>query len=128
MDRGQNYVISPQTLDQPKPRIDHLLQPSIPTSSPPSVEFHKITASTQAMPLRVANFRYFECVKNHSVSLGNYAIDGCAEFMPRDEGTPEFFQCIACCCHLNFNWKEIHRPWWQRAGELEQGSRGVEDC
>ncbi|KAK3416009.1 hypothetical protein EUGRSUZ_H01283 [Eucalyptus grandis] len=47
IDHGQDHVISPQTLDQPKPRIDHLLQPSIPTSSPPTAKFTKIPASTQ---------------------------------------------------------------------------------
>ncbi|KAF7850300.1 hypothetical protein BT93_L5633 [Corymbia citriodora subsp. variegata] len=108
IDRCQNHVISPQTLDQPKPRIDHLLQPSIPTSSSTSAEFPKVRTSTQTMPQPVANFRYRECLKNHAVSIGGHVVDGCGEFMPSgDEGTPEFFRCAACGCHRNFHRKEF---------------------
>lgn len=107
-DHGQNHVISPQTLDQPKPRIDHPLQPSIPNSSLPSAEFSKITTLTPATPRPVANFRYRECLKNHAISIGGHVVDGCGEFMPDgDDGAPEFFRCAACGCHRNFHRKEI---------------------
>lgn len=108
IDHGQNHVISTQTLDQPKPRIDDLLQPSVPTSSPPAAEFPNMTALTQALPPPPANFRYRECLKNHAISIGGHVVDGCGEFMPRgDEDTPEFFRCAACSCHRNFHRKEI---------------------
>ncbi|KAF7849043.1 hypothetical protein BT93_L1302 [Corymbia citriodora subsp. variegata] len=104
----KTYFVSLRTLDQPKPRIDHLLQPSIPPSSPPSAEFPKTRTSTQAMPPPAANFRYRECLKNHAASLGRHAVDGCGEFMPSgDQGTPEFFRCAACLCHCSFHRKEI---------------------
>lgn len=105
---GQDLVISPQTLDQPKPRIDHLLQPSIPTSSPASAELSRIMTLSPATPPPEANFRYRECLKNHAVSIGGHVVDGCGEFMPSgEEGTPEFFRCAACRCHRNFHRKEI---------------------
>ncbi|XP_048128966.1 zinc-finger homeodomain protein 5-like isoform X2 [Rhodamnia argentea] len=108
--KAQNHVILPQTLDQPKPRIDHPLQPSIPppNSILASAEFPKITTLTPATPLPAANFRHRECLKNHAISVGGHVVDGCGEFMPDgDEGAPEFFRCAACGCHRNFHRKEI---------------------
>lgn len=63
--------------------------------------------------------RYRECQKNHAVSFGGHAVDGCCEFMPAgEEGSLEAVICAACNCHRNFHRKEIdgetasscHRP------------------
>ncbi|XP_023738137.1 zinc-finger homeodomain protein 3 [Lactuca sativa] len=52
--------------------------------------------------------RYRECLKNHAVSIGGIATDGCGEFMPSgEEGTLEALTCSACNCHRNFHRKEI---------------------
>ncbi|CAJ1971709.1 unnamed protein product [Sphenostylis stenocarpa] len=52
--------------------------------------------------------RYRECQKNHAVSFGGHAVDGCCEFMPAGEdGTLEAVICAACNCHRNFHRKEI---------------------
>ncbi|XP_061362363.1 zinc-finger homeodomain protein 2-like [Gastrolobium bilobum] len=52
--------------------------------------------------------RYRECQKNHAVSFGGHAVDGCCEFMPAgEEGTLEAVICAACNCHRNFHRKEI---------------------
>eukprot|EP01018_Ginkgo_biloba_P018246 Gb_30271 [translate_table: standard] len=52
--------------------------------------------------------RYRECLKNHAVGLGGYAVDGCGEFMPSgDEGTLEALKCAACDCHRNFHRREV---------------------
>ncbi|XP_019057686.1 PREDICTED: zinc-finger homeodomain protein 2 isoform X2 [Tarenaya hassleriana] len=51
--------------------------------------------------------RYRECLKNHAVSIGGHAVDGCGEFMPSgEEGTLESLKCAACGCHRNFHRKE----------------------
>ncbi|XP_028754520.1 zinc-finger homeodomain protein 2 [Neltuma alba] len=51
--------------------------------------------------------RYRECLKNHAVSLGGHALDGCGEFMPAGaEGTLDALKCAACNCHRNFHRKE----------------------
>ncbi|XP_027332707.1 zinc-finger homeodomain protein 2-like [Abrus precatorius] len=66
-----------------------------------------------------AAVRYRECQKNHAVSFGGHAVDGCCEFMAAGEdGTLEAVICAACNCHRNFHRKEIdgemttfhHRP------------------
>ncbi|KAK7301139.1 hypothetical protein RJT34_12000 [Clitoria ternatea] len=66
-----------------------------------------------------AAVRYRECQKNHAVSFGGHAVDGCCEFMPAGaDGTLEAVICAACNCHRNFHRKEIdgemtsfhHRP------------------
>lgn len=52
--------------------------------------------------------RYRECQKNHAVSFGGHAVDGCCEFMAAgEEGTLEAVICAACNCHRNFHRKEI---------------------
>ncbi|KAI3509069.1 hypothetical protein L1887_24095 [Cichorium endivia] len=52
--------------------------------------------------------RYGECLKNHAVSIGRSATDGCGEFTPSgEEGTLEGLTCSACNCHRNFHRKEI---------------------
>jgi len=52
--------------------------------------------------------RYRECMKNHAVSIGGHAIDGCGEFMPSgEEGTLEALKCAACNCHRNFHRREV---------------------
>lgn len=51
--------------------------------------------------------RYKECLKNHAVNIGGYAVDGCGEFMAAgDEGTLDALKCAACNCHRNFHRKE----------------------
>ncbi|KAI5435579.1 hypothetical protein KIW84_022120 [Lathyrus oleraceus] len=52
--------------------------------------------------------RYRECQKNHAVSFGGHAVDGCCEFISAgEEGTLEAVICAACNCHRNFHRKEI---------------------
>ncbi|KAK6938099.1 ZF-HD homeobox protein, Cys/His-rich dimerization domain [Dillenia turbinata] len=51
--------------------------------------------------------RYRECLKNHAISIGGHAVDGCGEFMAAgDEGTLDALKCAACNCHRNFHRKE----------------------
>ncbi|XP_077213778.1 zinc-finger homeodomain protein 1-like [Tasmannia lanceolata] len=51
--------------------------------------------------------RYRECLKNHAVSIGGHAVDGCGEFMAAgEEGTLDGLKCAACNCHRNFHRKE----------------------
>lgn len=51
--------------------------------------------------------RYRECLKNHAVSIGGHAVDGCGEYMPAgQEGTLDSLKCAACGCHRNFHRKE----------------------
>ncbi|KAB2628836.1 zinc-finger homeodomain protein 2-like [Pyrus ussuriensis x Pyrus communis] len=51
--------------------------------------------------------RYRECLKNHAVSIGGHALDGCGEFLSAgDEGTMDALKCAACNCHRNFHRKE----------------------
>ncbi|KAE9595972.1 putative transcription factor ZF-HD family [Lupinus albus] len=52
--------------------------------------------------------KYKECQKNHAVSFGGHAVDGCCEFIAAgEEGTLEAVICAACNCHRNFHRKEI---------------------
>ncbi|KAG1366575.1 zinc-finger homeodomain protein 2 [Cocos nucifera] len=52
--------------------------------------------------------RYRECLKNHAVSIGGHAVDGCGEFMAAgEEGTLDALRCAACGCHRNFHRKEV---------------------
>ncbi|MCE3215673.1 hypothetical protein HAX54_003171 [Datura stramonium] len=66
--------------------------------------------------------KYRECLKNHAVGIGGYAVDGCGEFMPAgtgyavdgcgefmpagEDGTVDALKCAACNCHRNFHRKE----------------------
>ncbi|GAB4861328.1 hypothetical protein Ancab_036489 [Ancistrocladus abbreviatus] len=51
--------------------------------------------------------KYKECLKNHAVSIGGHAVDGCGEFMPAgEEGTLDALKCAACNCHRNFHRRE----------------------
>lgn len=51
--------------------------------------------------------RYRECLKNHAVTIGGHALDGCGEFMAAGtEGTLDALKCAACNCHRNFHRKE----------------------
>ncbi|XP_076884615.1 zinc-finger homeodomain protein 2-like [Bidens hawaiensis] len=57
---------------------------------------------------RKTGFRYKECLKNHAISIGGHALDGCGEFMPAgDDGTLDGLKCAACNCHRNFHRKEV---------------------
>ncbi|XP_073063842.1 zinc-finger homeodomain protein 2-like isoform X1 [Primulina eburnea] len=77
-----------------------LLRQDSPQQSPPaeaSTPFNSATSIT-----------YRECLKNHAANTGNYAVDGCREFMPGgEEGTQESLKCAACDCHRNFHRKEV---------------------
>ncbi|KAG7606774.1 Zinc-finger homeodomain protein 12 [Arabidopsis thaliana] len=49
---------------------------------------------------------YNECLKNHAVSLGGHALDGCGEFTPKSTTIltdPPSLRCDACGCHRNFH-------------------------
>ncbi|KAG6648771.1 hypothetical protein CIPAW_07G168700 [Carya illinoinensis] len=53
--------------------------------------------------------RYRECMKNHALSIGGHAVDGCCEFLAAgDEGTLDALKCAACNCHRNFHRKETN--------------------
>lgn len=61
-----------------------------------------------ALGAAAAAVRYRECQKNHAVSFGGHAVDGCCEFMAAgDDGMLEGVICAACNCHRNFHRKEI---------------------
>ncbi|XP_007222197.1 zinc-finger homeodomain protein 2 [Prunus persica] len=63
-----------------------------------------ITNTTTTLTTMV---RYRECLKNHAVSIGGHAVDGCCEFLAAgDEGTMDALICAACNCHRNFHRKE----------------------
>jgi ZF-HD class homeobox domain-containing protein len=58
-----------------------------------------------------AGTRYRECLKNHAVGIGGYAVDGCGEFMAAgEEGSIDALRCAACGCHRNFHRKESDSP------------------
>ena len=63
-----------------------------------------------AQPMRnnsKSKARYRECLKNHAVSIGGHALDGCGEFLAAGaEGTLDALKCAACNCHRNFHRKE----------------------
>ncbi|XP_009769508.1 zinc-finger homeodomain protein 2-like isoform X1 [Nicotiana tabacum] len=55
--------------------------------------------------------KYKECLKNHAVSIGGHAVDGCGEFMPAGEdGSLDSLKCAACNCHRNFHRKITQPP------------------
>ncbi|XP_054796757.1 zinc-finger homeodomain protein 2-like [Prosopis cineraria] len=65
-----------------------------------------VTTGLKAEPAAAA--RYRECQKNHAVSLGAHAVDGCGEFIAAgEEGTLDALKCAACNCHRNFHRKEM---------------------
>lgn len=80
------------------PTPPHLPQDS-PQQSPPAEPSTPFESA--------ASITYRECLKNHAASTGNYAVDGCRDFMPGGEGTQESLKCAACDCHRNFHRKEV---------------------
>ncbi|KAJ9166504.1 hypothetical protein P3X46_021250 [Hevea brasiliensis] len=92
------------------PGYDTISNSSRPKMGPASGE----GASTTAAATATANarksgslIRYRECLKNHAVSIGGHAVDGCGEFMAAgEEGTLDALKCAACNCHRNFHRKE----------------------
>ncbi|KAK2976722.1 hypothetical protein RJ640_000742 [Escallonia rubra] len=63
--------------------------------------------------LKVKLLKYRGCMKNHAVSIGGYAVDGCCEFMPAGgEGTDDALRCAACGCHKNFHVREIDKVFY----------------
>lgn len=85
-----------------------------------AAEYESMTNTSSARPAKTRGpttgggedasrkpIRYRECLKNHAVSIGGHAVDGCGEFMAAgDEGTLESLKCAACSCHRNFHRKE----------------------
>ncbi|KAE8727881.1 Detected protein of confused Function [Hibiscus syriacus] len=65
--------------------------------------------AASATPRKVGSgIRYRECLKNHAVSIGGHAVDGCGEFIAAgDEGTLDALKCAACNCHRNFHRKKL---------------------
>ncbi|KAL5982349.1 hypothetical protein ACLOJK_016420 [Asimina triloba] len=77
--------------------------PRTKTSASAAAEASHHRSSSSSRPAR-----YRECQKNHAVSIGGHAVDGCGEFMPAgDEGTLDALKCAACGCHRNFHRKEV---------------------
>lgn len=52
---------------------------------------------------------YKECRRNHAISLGKVAHDGCPEFLRRDgdENAEDAFLCACCDCHRSFHHQHI---------------------
>jgi ZF-HD class homeobox domain-containing protein len=117
VDRFSQYRSSPITekmeFDEHEEQEEDMME--IPTP-PPGYE----SVSNSARPKMGSNrgestkgggsttsFRYRECLKNHAVSIGGHAVDGCGEFMAAgEEGTLDALKCAACSCHRNFHRKE----------------------
>ncbi|KAL4197220.1 hypothetical protein AMTRI_Chr04g250000 [Amborella trichopoda] len=69
--------------------------------------------------------RYRECLKNHAVSMGGHAVDGCGEFMPAGEdGSLGALKCAACGCHRNFHRKESDGEIFRQYPHFYGGSVG----
>ncbi|XP_024368812.1 zinc-finger homeodomain protein 2 [Physcomitrium patens] len=76
---------------------------------------NRVTNMDEPRPMEAAGakakskaIRYRECNRNHAISTGGYAVDGCGEFMPGgEEGTVAALKCAACDCHRNFHRKEV---------------------
>ncbi|XP_054823957.1 zinc-finger homeodomain protein 6-like isoform X2 [Prosopis cineraria] len=108
--------------DQPLQTSDHYHPhhpPSLPSNplqqfqrntrdpDPPSVTaITPIASRSNPRPATGTTVRYRECLKNHAASMGGHIVDGCGEFMPSGEGTPQSLICAACDCHRNFHRKE----------------------
>ncbi|KAJ0695334.1 putative transcription factor ZF-HD family [Helianthus annuus] len=66
-------------------------------------------------------YRYRECLKNHALSVGGHALDGCGEFMAAGEdGTLDALKCAACSCHRNFHRKETNIQQQQQCHQPHQ--------
>lgn len=102
--------------DQDQDQEDEEME-EIPTAPPgydssSAAARHKPVAGTDggassANASRKGVIRYRECLKNHAVSIGGHAVDGCCEFMAAgEEGTLDALRCAACNCHRNFHRKE----------------------
>ncbi|PQP91833.1 zinc-finger homeodomain protein 2 [Prunus yedoensis var. nudiflora] len=87
-------------------------------------------ATTNTTTTLTTMVRYRECLKNHAVSIGGHAVDGCCEFMAAgDEGTMDALICAACNCHRNFHRKEpegelIHHHQGGTTGPYHQSASG----
>ncbi|CAL0299098.1 unnamed protein product [Lupinus luteus] len=57
--------------------------------------------------VRVKNVRYGICLKNHSIYLIGYVVDGCQAFLGNgEEGTEASRICGACGCHRDHHIRE----------------------
>ncbi|XP_027353147.1 mini zinc finger protein 2 [Abrus precatorius] len=63
--------------------------------------------NTSNSAVTVRNVRYAECQKNHAVSHGGHAVDGCREFMANGTEGAALLTCAACGCHRNFHKREV---------------------
>lgn len=76
----------------------------IPTPPP---GYESLVGHGHGNSVRTPKARYKECQKNHAMSIGGVAVDGCGEFMAAgEEGTLDALKCAACNCHRNFHRKE----------------------
>ncbi|KAH7352916.1 hypothetical protein KP509_19G069700 [Ceratopteris richardii] len=50
---------------------------------------------------------YRECMKNHAVSTGGHAVDGCGEFLACGDDGFDALTCSVCGCHRNFHRREV---------------------
>ena len=66
-----------------------------------------------------ANEFYRECQRNHAANLGNYATDGCGEFL-LDQTSPGTLLCAACGCHRNFHRKLSYGANYNRGSNSNQ--------
>jgi len=67
---------------------------------------HKMVKRYESFQRSESIVGYAECQKNHAVSIGGYAVDGCREFMASGaQGTNNALLCAACGCHRNFHRK-----------------------
>ncbi|EXB93145.1 hypothetical protein L484_024483 [Morus notabilis] len=68
-----------------------------------------LSKESETKPSKIT-VNYKECRRNHAVSIGSHAVDGCREFSPAgDQGTQQGFLCEACGCHRSFHRKEMIR-------------------
>ncbi|XP_059309424.1 zinc-finger homeodomain protein 2-like [Lycium ferocissimum] len=82
--------------------------PPQPTKTPSPPQLEPITAFNTWHNNNKNKPKYKECLKNHAVSIGGHAVDGCCEFLPSGEdGSIDSLKCAACNCHRNFHRKVV---------------------
>lgn len=111
-EEDEEITIPPPTAAAPpQPPPQAMVQPSYdsivgPNSAPSRLRVNQVISSSGG-ERRSGVVRYRECLKNHAVSIGGHAVDGCGEFMAAgEEGTLDALKCAACNCHRNFHRKE----------------------
>ncbi|KAJ8562577.1 hypothetical protein K7X08_031029 [Anisodus acutangulus] len=102
---GENQV-EKQTEEKIAPAPSH--HESLDNSNSPSPQLEPLTA---VQLFHNNKPTYKECLKNHAVSIGGHAVDGCGEFLPAGEyGSIDSLKCAACNCHRNFHRKITQPP------------------